>query len=304
MNTLLQTAYKLQSNDVKTCYDIFKDFVFPSLILIVTIGASIWLAKKEFNRVKKHEDKKSEDEKNALKRLILRNINVVSKKVFEEIPKFRIAYIDRYKIEKAIYPVEMLVVFPELFTLTSIESLRYESIFIENYNDDESISRLYLTIGSLDSIEDSYDKIGVEVSKMNSMLSNYEVIILKHYDSFVTDIGRLLLEYVETNTPIDKDLKLHFQDLLEKMKMPDLRDNNFYALNDNIKEISESKVFELIVNSKPNNIESYKSDFLIYYFKLIQELSFYSNRVDYLIRRLSKAVINLESFLSNFEQKN
>lgn len=181
----VHTVNNVLSENAKTYYDYFSDFIFPSFVMIGTIIFSVVLSRNEFNKTKKHEEFKRNEEDKALKKLISRNLRVVSDQILKDIENFRHQFIVKYNLESGFLPQGMLLTFPELLSLSSIDTFRYEKLYLENENNTERINQLYLTIGCIESSLKSYEKLDEEINKINSFVSDIETLLLKSYQQYV-----------------------------------------------------------------------------------------------------------------------
>lgn len=301
MIILLQAAYKVPEINSTFFYDIFKDFLFPSIITVVTIFAAIKLSKSEFNKSINHEKEKDQEHKKILKQIILRNLKIITEQGFKDVDNFGKAYIEGYDLKKGIHPNYALVTFPELLSVLKIDALQFENIFIAERDNEKDLQILYSTIGALQSIEVTYTTMQDANKNFVDIHSEYDIKILSSYNRFITEFQRILLGFINNelyNSQIDKN------EVLELAKLMDTyvsERNNFYELESIVSDISKSNTYEILAQEGLTNLSYAKDEFRLYFLKIVQEHAFFQNRIEYLQRRLVSDCLKLSEFQERFK---
>ncbi len=280
--------------------DNWSDFIWPALITIVTIMASVWLAREEFRKTQRAEKRKIDSENRELRDFILRNIKRVIDQLSIDEDRFRRSYIDNYTIETGIAPISMLFSFKELEILNAIDVIRSENVFREDLETEKEFNELYLTFSAISIIWDSYNKISDEVLKINSFIKDYDTVLLDKYQNVISFIERRMIEYVKENRG---DESSNCKELLNRLNNYKSEINNFSELNAIIGGLDESEFFNRIVEQHFFEFSERKSQFLIYYLKYRQEVLLFHDRINYLIKRIEKNRIDLQEFYSRFKTK-
>lgn len=292
-----QDVTNLQFGNTKTYYDYLSDFIFPSIFTVVTILFSVWLSRREFNKTKRHEELKQRTEDDALKKLIARNLRIVRDQILSDIKKFKHEFIEQYNIEKGFLPQSMLLTFPELLSLSSIDTFRYEQLYLTNENDEEKINQLYLTLGCIEASLKSYDKLDEEINKINAFISENEITLLKTYNLYTEEILRGIEFYLKETEEIGSEISNELKEIIALINRYESDINNFYEFRRNIDDLESLDTFTLIRISNSNSIATYKNEYSILYRKIEQEISLFHNRVEYLTNRLGRSTVQFDKFL-------
>ncbi|GEM_PF-3714512 len=296
MSILLQAAYKIVDIPEHSCNEIFKDYIFPSIITIITIWAAVALSKYEFSKNKKHELRSQEKEHEAIKALVLRNMRVISEQIQKDSERMHIAYLEGYDLKNGFVPKNSLFTFPELFTILNIDSVKLESVFIENYSDEEKLNEFYKTLGVLQGVQVTYSTLQEANKNLVNIFKEYDIKILKVYAGLTHQLLYKLLEFAGNDANkslIDKkELKL-ISDNISSYKS---EINNFYELKVCIDKIVKTKTFSYL-SKEDLSLELKAQNFEILYLKMEQEVFLFKEAVSHLIVRLQVAKFQLDKFL-------
>lgn len=301
MNLFLQAALKVQPNDTVSCYDIFKDFIFPSGIMIITIVASILLAKEEFKRVNKHEEDKQKEENRILKEMIFRNLRIISTRSKQDVSNFRKMLKAAYDLKKPLFPSDILLNYPELNSLLAVDSMRMQKILTINHSE-ESLNNIYQVMGALNLLNESYLKISDEFIKTNTSIKNYQIDLLRasvEFENVIEDAMRKEPS-VELNLlgskPINTRERLIISNLIQKYKLGFKTTYNFIEVIDELEEIDS---FKYLLQNNFYSISLPKNNIVNNYTQLDREIQNFHSSIGFLCNRMNTSILILENFTNS-----
>lgn len=289
-----QILQELKNKSFNDDWGLLIGIVIQAIVLYLTVIISVRQSRNEFERDKHEEERKRSVESKKMRNVITRNINKVIKQVSEEETKFYESFVEGYSIETGIRPVNILITFPELDMLNSIDRIVFENVFINERSSEQNINDLYFVLAGIESIKTSYKTLMEEISKINEFISNYDTVILNEHEKIKNFIIKRTIEYVSDKSNHYDALNNEINELITDINQYESEINNFSELASSLRTAEEKDIFKKIM--EPIMLEYYqeKSTFEIYYLKYTQEVTLFHNRILYLIGRLHMAKGNLK----------
>lgn len=200
MNLFLQAAYKIQPDDVKTCYDVSKDFIVPILgPALGVIGAYI-VMRLQMNR---HETKEKTDKlkqrKLELEMLKINNEKTIlnNKHVLGEVNKLindanlnNFSFIKINKFNSTFYIAIHDLGYQKIFEFLDLKKTEEINLFVKYWSAISNIPQTYI----------EFNEFLMYIVKENN---KYNALLADANESLAIQIKKNIHDQVPTNEPIE-----------------------------------------------------------------------------------------------------